>query len=247
MSDDTFEMKPKKIYRGAFDYFREGTIYAQETFEVFKNKKNFTTHYSSELLSRVSTGELLKITVDYKVDKDFVPTTVKIHKLLGKDFCHETFKYSNKTSTLTYIIESNEGKKKMTISSSPKFHITTPTATTSILYFLVKKFDGNSKNMYNSINTINEWSFKEAPKNGIIQMEKISVTSEEIKVGTASVQAVQYKVCNGDHANKEDKFNKKAPAARVFLSSHGAIPYIIEDSHGGKIAIRYLNNLQEES
>ena len=50
-----------KVFRGAYNYLRNGNIFSEETFEVFKDRKEGTYSFESEMHSRVATGQLLTI------------------------------------------------------------------------------------------------------------------------------------------------------------------------------------------
>ncbi len=59
MADLLGTSKLKKIFRGAYNYYRDGQVYSEETFEVFKDTKELNIVFQSQIWARVTTGELL--------------------------------------------------------------------------------------------------------------------------------------------------------------------------------------------
>ncbi|MCR9203927.1 MAG: hypothetical protein NXH75_05090, partial [Halobacteriovoraceae bacterium] len=68
----------EKVYRGAYNYLKGDTLYAQEEFEVYKDRKELGMTFFAELHSRVATGELLTVFVDYVITKEYVPQKLVI-------------------------------------------------------------------------------------------------------------------------------------------------------------------------
>ena len=60
--------KEDKIYRGAFTFIRNENNYAEEVFDVYRDKKDLSYHYVSEAIVKVSTGEVLNLHVEYSVN-----------------------------------------------------------------------------------------------------------------------------------------------------------------------------------
>ena len=58
-----------------------------------------------------------------------------------------------------------------------------------------------------------------------------------------NVQATQYKMYD---ETTDFKNLKEPPHIKIFLSQHGAIPYMIRSDDGTKIQIKYLNDLTEK-
>lgn len=247
MADILGTNKQKKIFKGAYEYKRDGLVYCDENFEVFKDTKELTTIYKANLTSRVSTGELLKITVEYVCNKDWVPIRVSINKTLGREFIEETFKLDSKANILNYQLKSKHSKEKSSITIPPRFHIQTPCAASSIVFLLSKKFDSTTKNLYSVYASENNWSFESPVVNKTVAMEKMGLGTEEIEINGSKVQAVKYRLIDEQKEDKNSKEKKdyKPASLTVYLSRHIAIPYRIEFDKTNKIEIKFLNNLQE--
>jgi hypothetical protein len=238
---DKAKRKGNKIYRGAYNYMRNGNIYCEETFEVFKEKNDTGMLFQSQLISRVATGELLNITVDYKVNKDYLPTMVMVNKVLGNENVVEIYNFNTKKNTIKYSFESTEEKKSIELNTSPKFFISTPSISTSMLYLRSKKFDGTAKNFYSVLSSGNQWSFDEPPSFNQIAVERMTLTSESRSFEGSSIQGVEYKI----EQHLEEEGEEPLPFLKCFVSQHITIPYFLEDGEGTKIEVKYLNDLSE--
>ncbi|WP_127713962.1 hypothetical protein [Halobacteriovorax sp. HLS] len=240
-NSDNAKRKGTKIYRGAYKFMRNGNVYSEETFEVFKEKNDSGMLFSSQLISRVSTGELLNITVDYKINKDYLPTMVMVNKVLGNENVVETYVFNSKRNIITYSFENSKGSKSVELNTSPKFYISTPSIATAMLYLRSKKFDGTGKNYFNVLSSSNQWTFEEDPTFNSIAVERLTLTSENRNVEGASVQGVEYKI--EQHIEADDQ--GPSPSIKCFVSQHVTIPYFLDDGAGTKIEVKYLNDLSE--
>lgn len=236
--------KEDKIYRGAFNYFRNENIYAEEQFDVYRDKKEQSLHFISEAVVKVTTGEILNLKVEYIINKEYIPLFVMIEKTMGKESSMETFEYNSRRNHLAYrFTNSKNDEKTDEIATAPKYHIATPTAASSMLFMRSKKFDASGKNSFNILVGQNQWDFKETPKFKNVILERASLTTEKMQIDGQSVQATQYKM----YDEGTDFKNIKDPQhIKVFLSQHGAIPYLIRTDDGTKIQIKYLNDLSEK-
>ncbi|MBI2520122.1 MAG: hypothetical protein HYV97_06885 [Bdellovibrio sp.] len=238
--------KPKKIYRGSFLYQRNGSTYCEEHFEVYKEKKELTLNFLSSIMSRVSTGEFLKLMVDYKVSKDYVPLKVTVKKDLGSEKVEENYLYDSKKNIVNYTFKNKRSKHRSQISTSPRFHIFTPAACTSMLFILSKKFDATSKNIYSVISSPNQWEYQHELKLTTVALERVSLTSETINVNGTDLQAIHYRFTEDIKNQAEDEDAPPPATIQVYLSRHQAIPYSLVSDDGTAINIKFLNNLEEE-
>ena len=236
--------KEDKIYRGAFNYYRNENIYAEELFDVYRDKKEQSLHYISEAIVKVTTGEILNLHVEYIVNKEYIPLYVMVEKVMGKESTRETYEYNSRRNHLAYkfINKKNEDASEE-IATAPKYHIATPTAASSMLFMRSKKFDASGKNSFNILVGNNQWDYKESPLFKNVILERAGLTTEKIMIDGQSVQATQYKMYD---EGTDFKNIKEPPHIKIFLSQHGAIPYMIRTDDGTKIQIKYLNDLSEK-
>lgn len=236
--------KEDKIYRGAFNYFRNENSYAEEMFDVYRDKKEQSYHYISEAVVKVTTGEILNLHVEYIVNKDYIPTFVAIEKVMGKESTREVYEYNSRKNLIVYRFTNSKGDEHVDeISTTPKYHITTPTTASSMLFLRSKKFDASGKNAFNLLTAINQWDYKESPRFKNVLLERASLTTEKMNIDGQNVQATQYKMYD---ETTDFKASKDPQHIKVFLSQHGAIPYLIRTDDGTKIQIKYLNDLTEK-
>jgi len=239
--------KPKgeKVYRGAYNYFKGDTLYAEEEFEVYKDKKELSMSFFSSMFSRVATGELLNIYVDFQVSKDFIPQKVLIERTMGNEIVREMYDFDKRNNVIDYFFITKDGQEHCQIQSGPKFHITTPTTVTSMLFSKSKKEDTSGKNFFSLIASHNKWKFEEAPSAKTIIFQKVSINNENILIEGQQVQALQYRMLE-DNQNLDEEKMEKLPNIKVFLSKHVSIPYIVKDDQGTRIQIKFLNDLDKE-
>ena len=238
--------KEDKIFRGSFAYMRNENTYAEEIFDVYKEKKDQSFNYVSEAIVKVTTGEILNLHVEYTVNKEYVPQMVVVEKIMGKESTRETYEYVLKKNHLVYNFINGKGETHTEeISTAPKYHITTPTAASSMLFLRSKKFDASGKNGFNFLVTENLWEYKAAPIFKNVILERAGLTPEKMNIDGQNVQATQYKMY--DEGTDFAK-GKEPEHVKVYLSQHGAIPYMIRADDGSKtkIQIKYLNNLVEK-
>lgn len=236
--------KEDKIYRGAFNYYRNENIYAEEQFDVYRDKKEQSLHYVSEAVVKVTTGEILNLRVEYAINKEYIPLYVVVEKSMGKETTREHYEYNSRRNHLVYKFSNNKDPEHTDeIATAPKYHIATPTAASSMLFMRSKKFDASGKNSFNILVGNNQWEFKETPKFKNIILERASLTTEKISIDGQSVQATQYKMYD---EGTDFKSVKDPQHIKIFLSQHGAIPYLIRTDDGTKIQVKYLNDLSEK-
>lgn len=235
-----------KIYRGAYSYHKGTIMFAEETFEVFRDRKDHSLHYKSEINSRVSTGELLNIKIDYFINKDFIPTKVLINRSLGQENVAEYFVYDKKKDTIFYEFIENVGTTYKELKTPVKFHIAVPNSVCSTLFLRSKKFDSSGVNYFTVWNSYNQWRFEETPELKSLLVKKMSNTHENIMIDGHNVQAIHYRIGDGENSILDVENNDKF--INLHLSKFGAIPYSIRsDAEGVKVQIKYFNNLDDHT
>lgn len=241
-----------KIYEGTFQYMKNKAIYSEENFTVYRDKRLYDLEFVSELHSRTATGELLQINVEYQVNKNWTPQFVKIVRTLGNKKVTETYEHQSSSSSLLYTFRSKLKKTEFKLPANTKAHITTPTAATSMLFIMTKRFDATAANNYQLITNNNLWTCEGEPKMKNVTVEKISIAAETIIVDKQDCQTMQYTMYETevpDSSNQKKKKGKKrepAPPLNIFLSQFVAIPYIIDDTLGTKIMIKHLKQLEAD-
>jgi hypothetical protein len=230
-----------KVYRGGFSFLRNGGIYGQETYEIFKEKKTSNLHYRSEIHSRASTGELLNIEVDYQMSAKWLPISVEISKRLGSMEVIETFNPNFSENKLYYRYKSNEERRRVEINIPPLTHIASPSIATTFAFILCKKFEITGKNTYSIISSKNMWNFKNKPTNNIVTVERNSTSTETFRLEKATLTGEWYTVYDGIVTGEEEE--SETLSAKFFISRHNMIPYYIEQADQTQVHVKYLNDL----
>lgn len=250
--------KLQKIYRGCYDYYRGKDTYCEENFEVFFHHKDLYYRFVSKSMGRVQTGEMLTVTVKYEMTDKFVPRNASIEKVLGNQLSNETYEFDQKTNILHYHFKGNDGEGDVMLATNHKFHITLPSAATSLLFMKTKKFNNTSKNNYTIVGTNNQWKFEKGPEFKGVSLERIGANKDNITIGKSRLQAFKYKVSpeSLDAASNMMKGkSEKKPFIVTHISNHLTIPYKIvttienqkeKNDENTSILIRFLNDLREE-
>ncbi len=232
----------KRLYRGAFEYVANGNIYTEEKFEIFKEKKTLENHYESELLTRVSTGEVLKIEVSFVINKEWIPLSIIINRTLGSNYIKERFSYTPRRNALYYTYDSPHNKKEETIITPPKFHIQTPAAVCCMTFIPSKKIDQTAENFYYTYVSPNDVTFKGKVynKNIVLKRARLGELSS-VQIGDNTLNATEYIIY--DDLGEDNKTTP--PKMHVYLSKHMSIPYKLEVDKNNYIQIKYLNDFTE--
>jgi hypothetical protein len=235
----------KKIYRGAYDYISNGKSYAEEIFNVFKDPKESNLTFESQLTCRTPSGEFLLVSTEFLANKDFLPLKLEITRSLGKESINEKFTYDNRTNRLKYVFECNGEAFISEDPTTPKFHIATPTAVTSVLFTKANRIGMNNRVLQNVVTSVNNWEYSSDPITKIIAIERLSLTSSPIKIKDKDMEATHYAIYKslGDSVSEQNA--NDTGVVNVFLSKYDGIPYLIEEDDKNKIEIKYLNNLDE--
>lgn len=231
-----------KIYRGAYSYLRNKNVYSEEQFEVYKNKQDLSMKFFIDTHSRVITGELLTISIDYFVSKDFIPQEVKISRTLGEQTVVEKYIHTPQKNSLTYSFDSGEEIIEKTILTAPIFHICVPAVATSMLYLKSKKEDTTGKNTYTVLQSYNQWQFDKVPHSRLLIVQRASSRPENLNIEGNNIQATPYKIFESD-----DISSLNDSCIYAYISKYATIPYMIRSDDGTKIQIKYLNNLDSDS
>lgn len=236
----------QKLYRGAYSYIKNENVYSEEIFEVYKDRKENGLYFLSQIISRVSTGELLNINVTYHVNKDYTPIYVVITRSLGEESVKEIYDHNPRKGTMTYLFINEEDEIKKEFAVPPKFHITTPTVASSNIYLRSKKFDATTKNYYTFYSSTNQWEYEKEPYTTNVAVQKISSTSEKLIIDGQNVQGVEYRLFEDNNHSPEGKEAPPTSFIRIYLSPHLTLPYIVRGDDGTKVQIKFLNNLTEK-
>jgi len=232
----------EKIVEGKYNYYQHDQVYCEEHFKVFRQEAstgNF--NFNAELMSRVDTGEFLKVFVDYELTHNFEPVNLRIKRTLGAHKSTERFTVDLKDKKIHYVFNGKEGMHESETAISGRFHIAAPAFSTSMLMSEAKKIDPVHRTPYNIISSENIWEYKEPFKESTLYVELMSLEPVTINLHDNELQAT---LCN---IYEEDKIkNPNAEGYPVYISKHYQIPYKAEFANGIRIEVQNLKNFESE-
>jgi len=249
MADLSDKLRYKNIYKGTFEYSKNGNIYAEERFEVYKDQKNYDHIFVAELNCRTATGELLKIITHYEMTKGWIPHDVRIQRSLGPKFGEEIYIFEAKNNSIHYIFQTTEIRGEAHFPTAPRFHVAAPTAAASMLYILSKRFDNTARNEYIVWSSTNQWKYVNPPTQYMVSLARVSVGNETLFINNQELTCIKYIAFDSTHKNIEEGiFDDRDPKnpLTVYLSGHLAIPYVIEGPEGTRIQIKVLHDLTSQ-
>ncbi len=211
----------EKIHEGKFIYFQGTKQYSEETFAIFREDKpqgNYT--FKSEILSRVNTGEFLKIYVDFEMNSKFLPTNVQTKRSLGKNKSTERYMVSHKDREVYYSFNGPKGFHEHTDFVSGHFHIATPAFVTSMLMTQAKKIDPVHRTPYQVISTNNIWNYEGPYKISNVHIELMSSKPVEVDVNGVDLLTTYCEMFMTD-----EQSNTHEKGTEFYLSKHLNIPY----------------------
>lgn len=232
----------EQIYEGKYVYLKDGNQFSEENFSVLQEeKRNGNFLFKSEILSRVSTGEFLKIYVDYELTHQFEPILVKIDRSLGANKSVEIFNINNKERKIDYEFHGRKGIEKMEVMPNSRFHISTPAFVTKLIMTLSRKVDPVHRTGYPLIVSDNIWEVTRRLYEKQIYLENMSTDSVDIRVGKTDLNANFYKMFQYDKtaAIKEE-------GVPFYLSKHFNLPYKAEFPDGVVIQVEKLKNTESK-
>ncbi len=239
--------KPRgdKVYRGAYNYYKGDKLYAEEEFEVYKDRKELGMSFFARLHARVATGEFLNIYVDYMLSKDYIPQKLLIEKDIGQESVTELFDFNPRKNGLDYIFINKSGQKHINLTVPTKFGITTPTASTSMIFIKSKKEDTTSKNYFQVLSSSNQWEYIDDPYLQTIVAERAALSAENITIEGQSVTATPYRLWDASELG-EDSDTTGLDYIVTQVSKYATIPYQVRSTDGTRIQIKYLNDLDKD-
>jgi hypothetical protein len=230
----------EKILEGKYNYFSGGSIYTEENFRVERegSRKGNLTFYS-EVLSRVKTGEFLKIYIEYEVTSSFDPVNVSVVRQLGPKESKENFQYDHKSKAITYIFET-EGKKKIfekIITALP--HVAAPCFLTTMIMVNQKKIDPVQRTSYTVLTSKNIWNYESEFTEGEVYIELQDLEPQTIIIDDNKLKATHCKILQIDGNGTIKDLDHT-----VYLSRHFYIPYLAKFGDDIKIEVDFLKHYE---
>lgn len=208
------------LLEGSFFYYEAGTSYSQENFRFVQLLDRPHFQVIAEVLSRIDTGEFLKINVLYELNAQFHPVQVRLEKSIGNNYSLENFRIDPQAGQLHYTFQNGNIEQEFHRPVTSRHFIAAPAFSTSCLFTLSKKFDPVGRTAVNLISSSNDWTYQAPPQEKIVYTEWKMKDLQDYKIGEASLSASHLLVYQNDSS---------APASEepgnFFVSKHYGIPY----------------------
>jgi hypothetical protein len=227
-------MNAEIILEGSYLYYQGEVNYSQENFKLVHMTDQQQYHIYSEVLSRIDTGEFLKILVHYEMNLNFQPSFARIEKSIGNRYAQESFRFEGQSNDLKYQFQNSQGSQDFFKTLSNRHTIATPAFSTSTLFTLTKKFDPAGRTAVTLIGSGNEWVYDRAPEEKVIFADLKLRDATDFKINNNPLPASQLLLYQYDSSSATTEH-----PVEIYVSKHFGIPYQL--THGEqKIVIKNL-------
>lgn len=226
--------KAEILLEGSYLYYQKDVNYSQENFKFLHYPDSQNYCINAEILSRIETGEFLKVFIKYEMNQHYIPFGMKIEKSIGNKYSLEDFKLDLTNHSLNYSFQNSSSSQEFRKTVSAKHYLTSPALCTSAIFTLSRKFDATGRTPVVLIGSDNEWTYAGPPSEKIIHAEFKSHELPDFKINGNLLSASLLCLYEHDssHIEHEDP-------VEIYLSKHYAIPYQL--IHGDlKIVVRQL-------
>lgn len=224
------------LIEGTYFYFEKNVNYSQENFQLSISPDHQEYYLKSEILSRVETGEFLKIIVQHEYNNHFSPSLITVEKSIGNQSVSETFKIDITNQELFYSFKTATQSNEFNRPINAKHYLASPAFAGSTIFTLTKKFDSLGRTPVTLISSSNEWAYTNAPSEKIIYAEFKSLELENYKINNNELKASH--LCLYEHDSTQATVEKPV---NIFISKHYGIPY--ELTHNDKKVV--IKNLKK--
>jgi hypothetical protein len=208
------------LLEGSYFYFEKGSNYSQENFKLIQQLENKNYQVISEVLSRIETGEFLKINVLYEMNPQFLPLHVRIEKSIGNNYALEDFKCDHHAGQLHYLFQNGTPQQEFHRPITSRHYLAAPSFASSCLFSLSKKFDATGRTPVNFISSGNDWTYVSPPNEKIVYAEWKIKDMDDFKLGDASLSASHLMIYQNDSSNADIE-----QPVSFYVSKHFGIPY----------------------
>lgn len=208
------------LLEGSYLYYQKEVNYSQENFKLVLFPETQSYHVYAEVLSRIETGEFLKIIVRYEMNNHFTPLFCRIEKSIGNKYAQEVYKVDTANQELHYTFQNSQTTQEFTRPFSAKHYLTSPAVSTSALFTLSRKFDATGRTPVVLMSSSNDWTYEGPPTEKVIYAEFTTRELPDFKLHGNLLSASHLCLYEFDssHAIAESP-------VELFLSKHYAIPY----------------------
>jgi hypothetical protein len=226
--------KAEILLEGSYLYYQNDVNYSQENFKLVQLSDQPQFHIYAEILSRIETGEFLKLLIRYEMNQHFYPVFARIEKSIGNKYVEETYKVDTQQQELLYTFQTSKGSREFKKTHSSKHYISCPAFSASTMFTHTRKFDATGRTPVFLVSAKNDWDYQHPPIDHMIFAEFKNRELEDFRVNNASLSASH--LCLYEH---DSSFTGQETPTDIFVSKHYAVPYqLVNGEH--KIVIKNL-------
>lgn len=208
------------LIEGSYFYYEKGTNYSQENFKLVHLTDKQHYQVVAEVLSRIETGEFLKINILYELNAQFLPHHVRIEKSIGNNYSLENFIADHHAGQLHYVFQNATSQQEFHRPITSRHYVAAPSFATSCLFTLTKKFDAGGRTPVNLLSSPNDWTYSAPPQEKIVYAEWKIKDMDDFKIGNSYLEASHLQIYQNDSTNAD----LEQPVS-FFVSKHFGIPY----------------------
>lgn len=210
------------IAEGSYNYLQKNKLYSTENFKLSRRFESQAYFFEAEILSRIETGEFLKVKVYYELASTMAPMVMRIEKSLGQRYSLETFEVKSSSNELYYEFSNEEENKSLVKHHSTKHYLTSPAICTSAVFSLTKKFDSTGRTPITLVAGHNSWRADEAaPLETVVYADFNNRETVDLKIGGQELTANCLSIYNDDSLSSHIQGDR----VDIMLSKHFSIPY----------------------
>ncbi len=231
-----------KILEGKFLYLKDGSSYTDEIFTVHKEDKTQGDYFfKSEVLSRVRTGEFLKIYIEYHLNTALEPIKITTRRLLGHKSSLEVFQINHQSRNVYYqFTDSNNKRHEFEKVVNSRAHFATPCFLTSMIMLNYKAIDPVQKTSYQIISTNNIWNYSGPFQEYEIDLELQNSLPINLKINGNELKATHIKMYPREEKSESEIFHD------FYLSKYYFIPYKVDFNNGIIIQVDKLKHFEDQ-
>lgn len=226
--------KAEILLEGSYLYFQKDVNFSQENFKLIALPETQSYQVYAEILSRIETGEFLKILVRYEMNQHFTPNMVRIEKSIGNKYAQEIYRVDTVSQELHYTFQNSQTTQEYNRPFNSKHYLTSPALSTAGMFTMTKRFDATGRTAVVLLSSDNEWTYAGPPTEKIIYADYKVRDMDDFQLHGNALTASHLCLYEMDSST-----NSSAPPVDLFISKHYGIPYQLEQGDL-KIVIKNL-------
>lgn len=211
------------LLEGSYLYYQKDVNYSQENFKLVQLAENQNYHVYAEILSRLETGEFLKILVRYEMNQHFTPHYVRIEKSIGNKYALESYKIDPVTQELHYTFQNSQMTQDFKRSFNIKHYLSSPAISTAGMFSMTKKFDATGRTAVVLLSSDNDWTYTGPPTEKILYADFKVRDMDDFKLHGNALTASHLCLYESDSST----ISSESPVD-LYLSKHYSIPYQLQ-------------------